>query len=84
MQQNFQNKTKILISTLIVEQFDAVHSKLFSLQNRSGPARMDNSAIVTFDGLPKGIYEDNILYSETISKHQLEKKLDYFSIRKDV
>lgn len=62
MQQNFQNKIKILISTLIVEQFDAVHSKLFSLQNRSGPARMDNSAIVTFDGLPKGIYEDNILY----------------------
>lgn len=62
MQYNFQNKIKILISTLIVEQFDAVHSKLFSLQNRSGPARMDNSAIVIFDGLPKGIYEDNILY----------------------
>jgi len=53
---------KSLISTLIVEQFDAVHPKLFSLQNWSGPARMDNSAIATFDGLPKGIYEDNTLY----------------------
>jgi hypothetical protein len=50
-------KFKKWISTLVVEQFDAVHSNLFSLQteSRSGPARMENSAIVTFDGLTKGI-----------------------------
>ncbi|XP_026821845.1 uncharacterized protein LOC113560277 isoform X1 [Rhopalosiphum maidis] len=46
------------------EQFDAVHAKLFSLQNRSGPARMDNSAIVTFDGLPKGCVINGTIYAE--------------------
>ncbi|CAH1738089.1 unnamed protein product [Aphis gossypii] len=46
------------------EEFDAVHSKLFSLQNRSGPARMDNSAIMTFDGLPKGCVINGTIYAE--------------------
>lgn len=46
------------MNILIVEQFGAVHAKLFpslTTNSRSGPARMENTAIVTFDGLPKGI-----------------------------